>query len=150
VVDAVHRLVELEVLDHVVVDELERVVAQVLEVLQRAGLEVVDADDAVPLAEQVLAQVGAEKPGSAGNYSARHGEDGIGDPGRIRAFRPCLTKSLRRLLHRRANFHLSGPGVNATTAMRYRGSATLRVRLSRGTYRYGSDRAGLTKRLPVR
>ena len=49
-----------------------------------------------------------------------------------------------------ANFHLSGPGVNARTGMRYRGSATLRVRLSKGTYRYGSDRAGLTKRLRVR
>jgi hypothetical protein len=51
---------------------------------------------------------------------------------------------------RTANFHLSGPGVNARTGMRYRGSATLRVRLSKGTYRYGSDRAGLTKRLRVR
>ena len=49
-----------------------------------------------------------------------------------------------------ANFHLSGPGVNARTGMRYRGSATLRVQLSKGTYRYGSDRAGLTKRLRVR
>lgn len=49
-----------------------------------------------------------------------------------------------------ANFHLSGPGVNARTGMRYRGSATLRVRLSKGTYRYGSDRSGLTKRLHVR
>jgi plastocyanin len=51
---------------------------------------------------------------------------------------------------RTANFHLSGPGVNARTGMRYRGSATLRVRLSKGTYRYGSDRSGLTKRLRVR
>jgi plastocyanin len=49
-----------------------------------------------------------------------------------------------------ANFHLSGPRVNARTGMRYRGSATLRVRLSKGTYRYGSDGAGLTKRLRVR
>jgi len=49
-----------------------------------------------------------------------------------------------------ANFHLSGPGVNVRTGMRYRGSATLRVQLSKGTYRYGSDRAGLTKRLRVR
>ena len=48
-----------------------------------------------------------------------------------------------------ANFHLSGPGVNTRTGMRYRGSATLRVQLSKGTYRYGSDRAGLTKRLRV-
>ena len=30
------------------------------------------------------------------------------------------------------------------------GSATIRVRLSKGTYRYGSDRTGLSRRLPVR
>jgi hypothetical protein len=50
----------------------------------------------------------------------------------------------------KANFHLSGPGVNTRTGMRFRGSATLRVRLSKGLYRYGSDRKGLTKRLRVR
>jgi hypothetical protein len=49
-----------------------------------------------------------------------------------------------------ANFHLRGPGVNARTGMRFRGSATLRVRLTKGTYRYGSDRKGLTRRLRVR
>jgi opacity protein-like surface antigen len=49
-----------------------------------------------------------------------------------------------------ANFHLRGPGVNARTGMRFRGSVTLRVRLSKGRYRYGSDRTGLTKRLRVR
>lgn len=51
---------------------------------------------------------------------------------------------------RTANFHLRGPGANARTGMAYRGTATLRVRLTRGTYRYGSDVAGLTKRLRVR
>jgi plastocyanin len=51
---------------------------------------------------------------------------------------------------RTANFHLRGPGVNARTGMRFRGSATLRVRLSKGTYRYGSDRTGLSRRLRVR
>jgi plastocyanin len=49
-----------------------------------------------------------------------------------------------------ANFHLAGPGANARTGTRYRGTATFRVQLSKGTYRYGSDRAGLTKRLRVR
>jgi hypothetical protein len=34
--------------------------------------------------------------------------------------------------------------------MRFRGSTTLRVNLSKGSYRYGSDRSGLTKRLRVR
>jgi len=51
---------------------------------------------------------------------------------------------------RTANFHLQGPGANARTGVAYRGRTTLRVRLTRGTYRYGSDRAGLTKRLRVR
>jgi hypothetical protein len=49
-----------------------------------------------------------------------------------------------------ANFHLAGAGVNAKTGIRFRGSRTLHVRLARGTYRYGSDRTGLTKRLRVR
>jgi len=51
---------------------------------------------------------------------------------------------------RTANFHLAGPGANARTGMRFRGSKTLRVRLAKGSYRYGSDRSGLTKRLRVR
>jgi plastocyanin len=51
---------------------------------------------------------------------------------------------------RAANFHLRGPGANARTGVAYRGRTTLRVRLARGTYRYGSDAAGLTKRLRVR
>ena len=51
---------------------------------------------------------------------------------------------------RTANFHLRGPGANTGTGVAYRGTATLRVRLARGTYRYGSDVAGLTNRLRVR
>jgi hypothetical protein len=49
-----------------------------------------------------------------------------------------------------ANFHLRGKGANARTGLRYRGTKALRVRLSRGTYRYGSDPVGLTRRLRVR
>jgi plastocyanin len=48
------------------------------------------------------------------------------------------------------NFHLVGRGVNKRTGLRSIGSATWRVRLARGTYRFGSDRAGLRKRLRVR
>jgi hypothetical protein len=55
-----------------VVHERESVVPEVLEVGQRARLEVVDADDSMPLAEQVLAEVGAEKAGSAGDDRRRH------------------------------------------------------------------------------
>jgi hypothetical protein len=51
---------------------------------------------------------------------------------------------------RAGNFHLIGRGVNKRTGLRFRGSATWRIRLVRGTYRYGSDRAGLAKRLRVR
>jgi Copper binding proteins, plastocyanin/azurin family len=51
---------------------------------------------------------------------------------------------------RLGNFHLAGKGVNKHTGMRFRGSATWRVRLARGSYRYGSDRQGLRKRLSVR
>jgi hypothetical protein len=51
---------------------------------------------------------------------------------------------------RAANFHLRGHGVNTRTGMSFSGSKTLRVRLSRGTYRYGNDGAGLKKRLRVR
>ena len=36
------------------------------------GLEVVDADHPVPLAEQVLAEVGAEEAGAAGDHAGAH------------------------------------------------------------------------------
>jgi hypothetical protein len=51
---------------------------------------------------------------------------------------------------RAGNFHLLGRGVNKRTGMRFTGSETWRVRLARGTYRYGSDRAALRNRLRVR
>jgi hypothetical protein len=51
----------------------------------------------------------------------------------------------------KANFHLAGRGVNKRTGMRFKGLTTWRVRLARGTYRYGSDHQGrLKKRLRVR
>ena len=80
--DDVHGLVDLDVLDHVVVHERERVVADVLEVGEGARLEVVHADDAVALPEQVLAEMGAEETGSAGDDRAGHGAaDDSHDPG---------------------------------------------------------------------
>lgn len=48
-----------------------------------------------------------------------------------------------------ANFHLVGRGLNKRTGKAFKGSVTWRVRLARGTYRYGSDPA-VTKRLRVR
>jgi hypothetical protein len=50
---------------------------------------------------------------------------------------------------RTANFHIRGRGANSRTGLRFRGSRVLRVRLVRGVYRYGSDSAGLSKRLRV-
>jgi hypothetical protein len=70
--DVVDRLVDLDRLDHVVVREREAVVAKVRDVRERARLEVVDADDALPLLEQVLAEMRAEKAGSAGDDRRRH------------------------------------------------------------------------------
>jgi hypothetical protein len=46
----------------------------------------------------------------------------------------------------RHNFRLTGRGVNRTTGADFAGSATWRVRLARGVYRFGSD----AKRLPGR
>jgi hypothetical protein len=50
----------------------------------------------------------------------------------------------------KGNFHLAGRGVNRRTGMRFKGSTTWRIRLAHGTYRYGSDRQDLSKRLRVR
>ena len=47
----------------------EVVGADVRDVGQRAGLEVVDADHAVPAAQQLVAQMGAEEPGAAGDQA---------------------------------------------------------------------------------
>jgi hypothetical protein len=57
VVDEVDVLLDEERLRQVVVDEDEVPVPDVLEVLKRPGVEVVDADDPVLLREQVVAEV---------------------------------------------------------------------------------------------
>ena len=72
VVDEVDRLVDLQVLGQVVVQEDEVVVPDVLDVPQRAGDEVVDADHPQAAAEQVLAEVGAEEAGAPGDDRSRH------------------------------------------------------------------------------
>jgi len=63
----VDRLGHLEVVDHVVLQEHEALVADVLDVLERAGVEVVDADDAVAVHEEAVTQVGTEETGAPGN-----------------------------------------------------------------------------------
>jgi hypothetical protein len=70
--DAVDRLFDLDVLHHVVVDEREAVIADVLEIDERARLEVVYADHAVPLREQEVAEMGTEEAGPAGYDRSGH------------------------------------------------------------------------------
>ena len=67
VVHEVDRLVGHDRLDHVVVQERERVVAQVVDVLERRDDEVVDADHPLAALEERLAEMGAEEPGAAGD-----------------------------------------------------------------------------------
>ena len=77
VVDEVDLLLDEQRLGDVVLEEPELGRLDVLDVLQRAGVEVVDADHPVALVEQVVAEVGAEESGSAGDdaSSASRGDD---------------------------------------------------------------------------
>src|SRR4051812_40796258 len=78
VVDEVDGLLDIDRLDDVLVREDEVLVADVVDVLERPGVQVVDADHPVSLAEQVLAQVRSEKSSSSG-------DDGGGGRGHRRA-----------------------------------------------------------------
>jgi plastocyanin len=55
---------------------------------------------------------------------------------RVKAGRYRITV---RDVSRTENFHLSGPGVNRKTGLRFRGTATWTVRLKAGRYNYRSD-----------
>jgi hypothetical protein len=70
--DVVDVARDVEVLDHVVVDEVELRHADVLDVEQGAGLEVVHADDTVAAGQQCIAEVGSEEAGSAGDDTGWH------------------------------------------------------------------------------
>src|SRR2546430_14555290 len=89
VVDEIDGPVDLDRVDDVVIEEDEIVVAQMLQIFERAGLEVVHADDAEALLEQVLAEMRAEEPGPAGDDRHGHGRDVIQGAG-------GLTQPLRR------------------------------------------------------
>jgi hypothetical protein len=65
--DVVHWTVDVDGVDNVVVEERELVLAQVRDVLERSGFEVVDTDDAVALLEQVVAKMRSEEAGTAGD-----------------------------------------------------------------------------------
>ena len=78
-VDDVDRLVDLDVLDDVVVAELElRPAADVRDVLEAAGLEVVEADHAIVAREKVVAEMRAEEARASGDHSSRHPAEGSG------------------------------------------------------------------------
>ena len=67
----VHELVDDELVEHRAVDEAEvGVVAQVVEVAQAAGGQVVERDHAVAPGEQGLDQVRADEAGTAGDQIA--------------------------------------------------------------------------------
>ena len=83
VVDEVDRLRDLDVLRQVVRQEDERVAAEMLDVGERARLEVVDADHPVAPAEQRLAEVGAEEAGAAGHHRGWHRRKCIRASGRL-------------------------------------------------------------------
>jgi plastocyanin len=51
---------------------------------------------------------------------------------------------------KRDNFHLRGKTVNKRTGLAFRGRVGWGVTLARGSYSYGSDRTGLTRKLRVR
>jgi hypothetical protein len=55
-----------------VVQELEPVTPDVLDVLERARVEVVDTENAVAVGEQVVAEVGAKKARPAGDDDGAH------------------------------------------------------------------------------
>ena len=65
--EVVDRPVDVDRLDDVVVEERELVALDVRDVLERARLEVVDADHPMPLGQQVVAEMRPEEPGSAGD-----------------------------------------------------------------------------------
>ena len=64
-------------------------VADVGDVLQRPGLEVVDADHPMALPEQVLTEMGAEEAGPAGDDACAHRGEGYrqDEPATIREMR---------------------------------------------------------------
>jgi hypothetical protein len=77
VVDEIDRLLELVVLRDVEHLEAEvRPGLEVSDVLERSGLEIVHADHALSARDQVVAQVGAEEAGAAGDQGGRHRQEG--------------------------------------------------------------------------
>ena len=62
VIDEIDGLRDLEMRSDVVIDEHEAVAPEVLDVLERAGLEVVDADDPAAVGDEGVAEIPAKPP----------------------------------------------------------------------------------------
>ena len=77
VVDEVDGLVDEEGLDDVRVDVPELRAADVLDVRERAGLEVVDADDAIASRQQLVADMRSEEAGPAGDETGGHAQPSL-------------------------------------------------------------------------
>ena len=78
--DEVDALLDEEGLGDVVVDEEELVaVVQMFDVLQRPRVEVVDADDAVALRQEVVAEMRPEEARPAGDDRSSHALDGTAE-----------------------------------------------------------------------
>ena len=71
-IDEVDVFGDLDELGDVVLDELEIPIPKMLDVLQGAGVEVVDADHPLAGREQPLAEVGAEKACPTGYHRGTH------------------------------------------------------------------------------
>ena len=74
----VHRPFDVDVVGDVVLDELEVAVAQMRDVRDVAGQQVVDADDRVAAIEQRFREMRADEPGGTGDDDAFFGHEVIG------------------------------------------------------------------------
>ena len=117
VVDEVDRLVDEVRLDDVDVHVHEALgVADVLDVRERARLEVVDADHAVAAREQLVAEVRSEESGAAGDQAGRHARQDTRRPPAARTVRRrCGCRRRRRGAAAVSSLHGDRPDPHATT-----------------------------------
>ncbi|MDX6469956.1 MAG: hypothetical protein QOF75_1759 [Gaiellaceae bacterium] len=70
--DEVDRLRDLEMLREVVMEKREAVAAKVLDILERACLEVVDADDTMSLRDEPVGEVRPQEACASSDEGGRH------------------------------------------------------------------------------